>query len=332
MADDASWKVATRRSRRIAGPSLSSSKILGSFFPSKDIDETTEFKRLSAALSRHLRELSYCSALCTTICESIQSSLSNDVVEQDIIIDCIGLGSVVSSASSNSNSVVQLAFLILLSRIATLLINRSQSINRELLCQDYEEVERLHEWEPTQDLTIGATKRRRVHVWEPLFSKSDIRMLNILGFDAFATPWNSRDDVRLGSKDLVILYMPHCPMRLYSIALRRFWGSDLERLVLIGNTMGEQDTSKLGKSDCVQRLLELTRKSINKEDDQDTPSLTISTTAIEELVSRRAVGDLSYIFGPPMSSTSLHTFHLLASCLGKAPPEPDQSSLSIEEE
>jgi hypothetical protein len=181
-------------------------------------------------------------------------------------------------------------------------------------------------------MTISATKRRRVHVWEPLFSKSDIRMLNILGFDAFASPWNSKDDVRLGSMDLVILYMPHCPMRLYSIALRRFWGSDLERLVLIGNTMGEQDTSKLGKSDCVQRLLQLTRESNNKDDDQDTPSLTISATAIEELVSRRAVGDLSYIFSPPMSSTSLHTFHLLAPSLGEAPPELDQSSMTIEEE
>jgi hypothetical protein len=338
--DNTSWEIATRGSgrRKGAAQSLIFSNIPGSLTTVLP-DESSEFKRLSSALSRHLRELSYCNALCTSICDSIQASFSDDVVDQDIFIECVGLGRVISSAT-NGNSIVQLAFLLLINRIASAVVNRLPSINRELLSQDYEEVDRLQSFDPTSDSynseeTTSSITKQRVCVWEPLFSNYDIKVLHILGFSAFASPWKSRavdEDGRVNPKNVTILYMPHCPLRLYTIALHRFWGKDLERLILIGNTMGEQDTSQLGKSDCVQRLLTLSRQS-SIEQGQESPPLTISSVAIEELVSRRAVGDLSYIFGPPMSSTSLHTFQVLSPLgLGEA-PELDlfTLSLSIEE-
>jgi len=337
------WEISTRSSRR---KGYSSSKILGtntnfqsSSFSLSSKEHIIELKRLSIALSRHLQELAYCNALCTSLYTIIQASISNDLdTRPNILIECIGLGSVIGSAS-NSNTVVQLSILMLINRIATT-VTKDSTLNFINLFEEYRELDRLNNWSLTDDMIVSdiIQSKQSVFVYDPVLSESDIHALSILGFIASTTKWVGPTEViverMMKKKTITLLFMPHCPIRLYSIALRHFWGKDLENLILIGNTMGEQDTSKLGKSDCVQLLLHYAAKG--KKDDKDniiddnSSLLTINTRSLENLVSKHTIGDLCHIFGPSLSSTSIHTFKVHSS-LGEKPPEIPFSS-SIEEE
>ena len=341
-----SWEIATRSSRRKGY----TSKILGTNFLDKQSSSSSslsskehyiELKRLSIALSRHIQELAYCNALCTSLYTIIQDSISKDLdIRPDILIECIGLGRIIGSAS-NSNSVVQLSILMLINRIATI-VTKDSTLNYNHLFEEYKELERLNTWSSTDEaISIDMIQSKQsVFVYDPVLSESDIHALSILGFIATKTPWNGPKEfenkkVMMKKKNITtLLFMPHCPIRLYSIALRNFWGQDLDNLILIGNTMGEQDTSTLGKSDCVQLLLHYAAKG--KRDDKDnviddnSSLLTINTISLENLVTRHTIGDLCHIFGPSLSSTSIHTFKVHSS-LGEKPPEIPFSS-SIEEE
>jgi hypothetical protein len=127
-----------------------------------------------------------------------------------------------------------------------------------------------------------------------------------------------------------VLYMPHCPLRLYSAGLRDFWGAStvvdkgiiapggpaphpLESVVLIGNSLGAQDGTRLGAADAVARLLAATRGM--------RPAAAVRAAELEPLVRPPALADvaLGHVLAPPLSTVAVHTFRVFGD-LGAAPP------------
>lgn len=129
------------------------------------------------------------------------------VRESKVRLICLGLGSV-ASAHASSNSLVQLAYFIVLGRLIHG-IEDSTTLEASLMARSVEPIEGGRDsWSCAHD---------------PAFSKADVMLLASLGIQASNEATCSMcgfTEDNLHSQ--TVYYMPHCPWMLYSAVLCRY--------------------------------------------------------------------------------------------------------------
>lgn len=275
--------------------------------------------KLLATLARHLLALAD-TGLWVVLYDVIKSLSTSHTSSRrrPLSVVCLGLGPIVGT-SNNGNSVVQLSGLLLLQRLCQM-VTKGHKVTASALYATYSQLSGVHaavsaiSKAAEADAALVDEVDIPVLVSDPLFTSEDRALLLRLGLTVTDAPiagssaWSLEDHIAGNELKGIatILYMPHCPVRLTSHVLRCCWsetaaGVDLplQNVMMIGNTLGSQDSSVLGDRDCIERIVR-------------SPHVRITSVPVEPCFRPPAVDDedVAHVYLPPFSSTSVHTFEV----------------------
>ncbi|KAJ3676390.1 hypothetical protein LUZ60_003802 [Juncus effusus] len=131
---------------------------------------------------------------------------------------------------------------------------------------------------PRLQLALAELLRRRLsedvasaEIFDPVLSATECHVAEELGFKVMLTNEHGRRKV----KEPTIFFMPHCEAELYNSLLEANWPSDLNRMVLIGNSFSQYcnyvfEAGKINGGSVkiervAKRLLEIERRKFVRE-------------------------------------------------------------------